>query len=452
MIESKMVESVAKQVNIQQDVRSFECVTTDSRKQAKHALFIPLVGDRFNGHHYLQAAIDSGATGSIWQEDEPIPTWLPADFQLYFVENSLVALQKLAQVYRDAVNPYVIGITGSNGKTTTKDIVFQLLGGEPYVHRTAGNLNNHIGLPLTLLSMPRDCKFAVVEMGMNHAGEISLLSKLARPDLGIVTNIGEAHIEHLGSREGIAKAKMEMLDGLKPNGALVMDGDEPLLESFQQQETISIGFGAAATETISDVKQTNEGYTFSFLGESFWHLPLLGKHNVKNAAYGMWIAQRLGVPDSLIKARLAQTAITGMRLERVEGPEGSIFINDAYNANPSSMKAAIETVKSMSGFHKRIAVLGDIYELGPDEEALHRSVAEAIDAPITDVICVGEKAFWIYDELKKQHGSVAIDYVEKVEDVAALIRPHLIHDTVVLLKASRRLALEQVLSAVKGGA
>lgn len=191
MIEARLVESVANRTRLQDGPVSFHSVTTDSRNDSKTALFVPLSGERFNGHHYLESAIESGAIAAIWQENEPVPMSIPASFQLYFVDDPLHALQELAQRYRDEVNPYVIGITGSNGKTTTKDIVFQLLGGEPFVHRTAGNLNNHIGVPLTLLSMPKECKFAVVEMGMNHAGEISLLSKLAKPDLAIVTNIAK---------------------------------------------------------------------------------------------------------------------------------------------------------------------------------------------------------------------------------------------------------------------
>ncbi|KQL58153.1 MULTISPECIES: UDP-N-acetylmuramoyl-tripeptide--D-alanyl-D-alanine ligase [Bacillaceae] len=452
MIEARLVESVAKRTRLQDGPVSFHSVTTDSRKDSNAALFVPLSGERFNGHHYLDSAIASGAIAAIWQEQEPVPTSIPASFQLYFVDDPLHALQELAQLYRDEINPYVIGITGSNGKTTTKDIVFQLLGGEPFVHRTAGNLNNHIGVPLTLLSMPKECKFAVVEMGMNHAGEISFLSKLAKPDLAIVTNIGEAHIEHLGSRQGIASAKMEMLDGLKQDGFLVLDGDEPLLNGFQQEKTVSIGFNHQNKEAIATFQPKADGFTFSFLDEKDWYLPLLGEHNVKNAAYGIWIARQVGFAPETIKERLANVTITGMRLEKVAGPNGSTFINDAYNANPSSMKAAIETIKSLPEFKRRIVVLGDIYELGPDEEALHRSVVSAIDTPITNVVCVGEKGYWIYDEVKQQNGAIAVEHVENVSDVAETIRPLLNHDTVVLLKASRRLALEQVLSAVKGGA
>ncbi|MED4127387.1 UDP-N-acetylmuramoyl-tripeptide--D-alanyl-D-alanine ligase [Shouchella miscanthi] len=452
MIEARLVESVANRTRLQDGPVSFHSVTTDSRNDSKTALFVPLSGERFNGHHYLESAIESGAIAAIWQENEPVPMSIPASFQLYFVDDPLHALQELAQRYRDEVNPYVIGITGSNGKTTTKDIVFQLLGGEPFVHRTAGNLNNHIGVPLTLLSMPKECKFAVVEMGMNHAGEISLLSKLAKPDLAIVTNIGEAHIEHLGSRQGIANAKMEMLDGLKQGGFLILDGDEPLLDRFQQEQTVSIGFNKQNKEAIATFQPKADGFTFSFLNEQNWYLPLLGEHNVKNAAYAIWIARQVGLATETIKERLAHVTITGMRLEKVAGPNGSTFINDAYNANPSSMKAAIETIKTLPEFKRRIIVLGDIYELGPDEQALHRSVASAIDTPITNIVCVGEKGYWIYDEVKQQNGSIAIEHVEKVADVAEKIRPLLKHDTVVLLKASRRLALEQVLSAVKGGA
>ncbi|GAF22214.1 LOW QUALITY PROTEIN: UDP-N-acetylmuramoylalanyl-D-glutamyl-2,6-diaminopimelate--D-alanyl-D-alanine ligase [Bacillus sp. JCM 19047] len=450
MIEARLVESVANRTRLQDGPVSFHSVTTDSRNDSKTALFVPLSGERFNGHHYLESAIESGAIAAIWQENEPVPMSIPASFQLYFVDDPLHALQELAQRYRDEVNPYVIGITGSNGKTTTKDIVFQLLGGEPFVHRTAGNLNNHIGVPLTLLSMPKECKFAVVEMGMNHAGEISLLSKLAKPDLAIVTNIAKPHIEHLGSRQGIANAKMEMLDGLKQGGFLVLDGDEPLLDRFQQEQTVSIGFNKQNKEAIATFQPKADGFTFSFLNEQNWYLPLLGEHNVKNAAYAIWIARQVGLATETIKERLAHVTITGMRLRKQDQMgQRSLMMRITQTL---VQKRQLKRLKRYLNSKRRIIVLGDIYELGPDEQALHRSVASAIDTPITNIVCVGEKGYWIYDEVKQQNGSIAIEHVEKVADVAEKIRPLLKHDTVVLLKASRRLALEQVLSAVKGGA
>ncbi|MBM7837555.1 UDP-N-acetylmuramoyl-tripeptide--D-alanyl-D-alanine ligase [Alkalihalobacillus xiaoxiensis] len=451
-IHSRIIEPLASRVRLTNQEIEFRGVTTDSRKRVEQALFIPLVGERFNGHHYVTGAIEAGAVASLWQEDEPVPTNLPADFQLYFVADTLDTLQQLAKVYRKQVDPFIIAITGSNGKTTTKDMVYTVLGGKGYVHKTEGNLNNHIGMPLTLLAMPSDCQFAVIEMGMNHFGEIEKLSKIAEPNAAIVTNIGEAHIEFLGSRKGIAKAKMEIVEGLIKEHWVLVDGDEPLLDAYIMPEKKSVGFGDQVSEPITDLQATESGYSFCFAGYDGWSLPMLGKHNVKNVAYAIWVAQQLGIDNEQINSRLQSLKVSGMRLEQVSGPNGSLFVNDAYNANPTSMIAAIKTIEEMTHYRDRVLVLGDIYELGTNEKELHESIAEGINDSFKAVICVGDKARWIYDAIeRKQLQSLKLYEVQSVEDAAHYLKPYLNKDTVVLLKASRRLELEQVLSAVNEG-
>lgn len=451
-IHSRIVEPLANQLRISEKAIEFQSVTTDSRKRVEQALFIPLVGERFNGHHYLTAAIEAGAVASLWQEEEPVPEHLPDTFQLYFVTDTLKTLQQLAQAYREQVDPFIIAITGSNGKTTTKDMVYTVLGGKEKVHKTEGNLNNHIGMPLTLLAMPNDCRFAVIEMGMNHFGEIETLTKIAQPNAAIVTNIGEAHIEFLGSRAGIAQAKMEITAGLIKEQWVLVDGDEPLLDSYSISEKKAIGFQLQASERITNLQPTEEGYTFHFLGYEHWSLPMLGKHNVKNVAYAIWIAQQLGIENDLINKRLSSLQVSGMRLEKVSGPKGSLFVNDAYNANPTSMIAAIETMKEMPNDREKVLVLGDIYELGLNEKELHESIADAVDSSFQAVICVGEKARWIHDAIEqKDLQSLDLYHVKDVKEVTNYLNKYLKQDTVVLLKASRRLELEQVLSAVKEG-
>lgn len=451
-IDSSLVEAVSKQVRLENVPFTFLSVSTDTRKQVEQSLFVPLKGERFNGHQFLDQAIAAGAIAAFWDEGESLPDQLPDSFQVYFVEDTLVALQQLAKTYRNQVNPFIIGITGSNGKTTTKDMICELLGGEELVHKTLGNLNNHIGVPLTLLAMPKDCKYAVIEMGMNHAGEIALLSEIAQPNAAVVTNIGEAHIEHLGSREGIAAAKMEIATGLKQQKWLIVDGDERLLSDYEDWNPVKIGFSDDVDVPLTEIQSVGSGYTFSLGSEKGWRIHLLGKHNVKNIAYAIWIARKLGISQTIIQERINKIKISGMRLEQVSGPNGSTFINDAYNANPTSMKAAIKTIKELPGYQERVLVLGDIYELGPDEEFLHKSVAEVIDRPITVVITVGEKGRWIYIALEEKECDCLRTYhATSVEEAARHLNQYLKQDTVVLLKASRRLALEHVLPAVKGG-
>src|SRR5699024_431179 len=218
-------------------------VLTDSRVQAKQALFVPIVGESFDGHAFLLQVIENGAMAAIWQEDKPLPEELPADFPLFLVKDTITALQEVAASYRSKINPTVVGITGSNGKTTTKDIVAGVCGEAFKTHKTAGNFNNHIGLPLTILSMPKDTEILVLEMGMNHFKEIERLSEIARPDYAIITNIGESHIEYLGSREGIAQAKLEITHCLSEEGKLIIDGDEPLIRVHNTfNRTLSCGF------------------------------------------------------------------------------------------------------------------------------------------------------------------------------------------------------------------
>ncbi|ALA54741.1 UDP-N-acetylmuramoyl-tripeptide--D-alanyl-D-alanine ligase [Shouchella clausii] len=450
-IDASLLKSIAKGSRLKEDRRGFSGVSTDTRQRMENGLFVPLKGERFDGHRFIEQAIEAGATGALWKEQEPVPEQLPETFQLYYVEDTLKALQALAQAYREKVNPFVIGITGSNGKTTTKDIVASVLAGTAAVHKTKGNLNNHIGVPLTLLAMPEDCTYAVVEMGMNHAGEISTLTQIAKPNAAIITSIGDAHIEHLGSREGIAAAKMEIADGLIKESWLLFDGDEPLLSPYNEQAETTVGFSDQAATKISDVKTLENGYVF-YLNGARWQLTMLGKHNVKNAAYAILLAQKLGFSNAMIQKQLSSLAITGMRLEKLKGPNGSTIINDAYNANPTSMKAAIETVKELPHYKRRVLVLGDIYELGQDEEALHKSVATAIEPPITDVVTVGKKGRWIYEaQLDKKDSRISLVHADTVVEAAEILKPYYTKDTVVLIKASRGLALEEVLPAVKGG-
>lgn len=206
---------------------TIEGVTTDSRNVRKGNLFVPIIGEKFNGHDFVEKAFENGAHASLWSRSVPNP---PQDKPLIIVDDTLAALQQIASHYLLEVNPKVVGITGSNGKTTTKDMIASVVGTRYRVHKTKGNFNNHIGLPLTILDMPEDTEVAVLEMGMNAKGEIELLSSIARPDIAVITNIGDAHLQDLGSREGIAEAKLEIIKGLKENGTLIYHGDEPLLK------------------------------------------------------------------------------------------------------------------------------------------------------------------------------------------------------------------------------
>ncbi|MGA9289198.1 MAG: UDP-N-acetylmuramoyl-tripeptide--D-alanyl-D-alanine ligase [Anaerobacillus sp.] len=427
----------------------FEGVATDTRKDCTNKLFIPIVGEVFDGHRFIDNAIANGATGTLWEKNKPFPKDLQDKIKVYFVDDTTIGLQELAKQVLRQHKPYVIGVTGSNGKTTVKDMLEAVLSPKYQTYKTQGNLNNHWGLPMTVLAMPEETDVLILEMGMSGMGEISLLTKIATPDVAVITNIGESHLLQLGSRENIAKAKMEIAEGLKTDGLFVIDGDEPLLER-SHKNTIACGYLSTNDLQIDEVEKRQNGYAFTLKNEKEpFEIHLLGKHNIKNALYSIASARKLGVSDNVIRKALSSLTLTGMRLEQFKVPSGALIINDAYNASPTSMKAAIETLVELEGFEKKIAILGDMYELGGEEEALHRSIASAIREPITEVITVGEKAKWIYKGLTEDEGQrVSAVFFENKQDAASYLAGKLDDKTAVLLKASRGLGLESIIETL----
>lgn len=451
MIDSRLLAGLYESSRLQEKTpRSFTAVSTDTRTLVAGSLFVPLIGERFNGHAFLEEAISRGATAALWQEGEPLPEALPDDVQLYFVKDTLVTLQQMAKAYRRKVNPTVIAVTGSNGKTTTKDILYSIFSLHGETFKTQGNLNNHIGVPLTILAMPETCKYLIVEMGMSDFGEIALLSKLAEPNYAIVTNIGESHIEQLGDRAGIAKAKMEIREGLKEDGIVIVDGDEPLLKPYVDERTVKVGFSAHCDETISNLEAKSDSFAFTLSDSFAVKLNMLGKHNVKNASFCIALAKRLSISEETIKNGLHSVTLTSMRLERMIGKNGELIINDAYNASPTSMRAAIDTLKAIPNFKKYIVVLGNMFELGKEEEKLHRSIATSITKPITHLICVGDKAKWILEEWKEKINDPQINIFHSNEksEVAHFLETIMDEKTVILFKASRGMKLEEIINEI----
>ncbi|MCG3420489.1 UDP-N-acetylmuramoyl-tripeptide--D-alanyl-D-alanine ligase [Oceanobacillus jordanicus] len=423
-------------------------VMTDSRKNANNALFIPLIGENFDAHTYLEQAVENGAVATIWDKGKPLPEKLDPSIAVYMVEDTLMTLQQIASKYRDLVNPKVIGITGSNGKTTTKDMVASIMKTTFMTHHTQGNFNNHIGLPLTILSMKRETEVLVLEMGMSQAGEIDTLTRIARPDYALITNIGESHIEYLGSREGIAKAKLEIENGLKTNGILLLDGDEPLL-SFKHKHAnvVTCGFEPGNEHVITSVHISHNKTDFEVDGQSYT-IPLPGKHHAKNAALALSVCGKLGVTQECIQKGFLDLEMTSMRFQLLEGKQDVAIINDAYNASATSMKAAIEVVKQMEGFKKKVLVLGDILELGDYAEELHRSVADAIEPPVDTVYTYGESANWISSELQNKGTDIELEHFTTKSALIKALQPYLNKETLILFKASRGLKFETMVEAI----
>jgi len=429
-------------------------VSTDTRTIERGNLYIPLKGATFNGHAFVEEAFAKGASAVLWSEGEENP---PANVPLIMVDDTLQALQRLAHRYRKQLSVKVIGITGSNGKTTTKDMVFSLLATTYNTQKTEGNLNNHIGLPLTLLRLEEDTEIAVVEMGMSGFGEIERLSHIAAPDVAVITNIGESHLQELGSREGIARAKLEILSGLQKDGVFVYYGDEPLLRTKIEQlspvcHTITFGQTEENNYYPLSISLTAEGTTFTVNAarEIAFQLPILGKHHVQNALAAIAVARIFGIEWETIQKALATLQMTRMRTELEKGANGVTIINDAYNASPTSMKAALQLLFELTGYEKKIAVLGDMLELGEQEVEFHRQIGEMLTPESVDYV-------WTYGKLAREialaaqpafpHGRVRA-YDDK-QALATDLRSLVTEKDVVLFKGSRGMKLEEIIRALQ---
>lgn len=442
MIPYQLLTAVAQSV-IGKPPENVEGVSTDSRAPLHDQLFVPIVGERFDAHDFLLDAINQGAKASLWQADHPLPEINEHEITLYIVDDTLTALQALAKHYRKTLNAVVIGITGSNGKTSTKDLIGSVTKERGKTHVTKGNYNNHIGLPLTILSAPNDTAYLVLEMGMSNFGEIKQLSEIATPDIAVITNIGESHIEFLKTREGIAEAKLEILSGLRAEGVLLYDGDEPLLKRSYAVKTCAVGFTSEASHMISMDTLTLEATTF--LDQSTQHLftiPMIGQHHAKNAMYAVLIGREIGLTDALIQQGFNQLEKTGMRFEQ-ERWHRHLLINDAYNASPTSMRATIELIQSLSDPRQKVLVLGDMYELGENAVQYHREIGKSIDTPIDYVLTVGQLAKNISDYTHVKH-----IHVDTREEAAHLLK-QLEQPSVILFKASRGMRLEQIIQQLK---
>ncbi|GGA39964.1 UDP-N-acetylmuramoyl-tripeptide--D-alanyl-D-alanine ligase [Psychrobacillus lasiicapitis] len=425
-------------------------VSINTRTLQPGDLFIPFRGENVNGHRFVQDAFDKGAAASLWLKDEPNP---PKDVPLLFVESGEKALQQMAEAYREELNATFIGITGSNGKTSTKDLVAGIL--SPYfrVKKTEGNFNNELGLPLTILALEEDTEFAVLEMGMSSFGEIEFLSKLAKPKYVVITNIGEAHMQDLGSREGIAKAKFEIIAGLQEDGKLFYDGDEPLLRPFIENtpslHSISFGKEEANDLRIVEVTFTEQGSKFRTDGliNEEMSIPILGEHQVKNTLAALLIAKEVGLTSEQMRIALKEIVLTDMRMQVIEAVNGAIFINDAYNAAPTSMKAAISFVEKSTIKSDKWLVLGDMLELGENEKQYHEEMSAYIsDKEFTGVCLFGPRMEWLYKKLLGKFNNEQLICVEnEYEQIISFLNQRINADSIVLVKGSRGMKLEQII-------
>ncbi|QHJ69258.1 UDP-N-acetylmuramoyl-tripeptide--D-alanyl-D-alanine ligase [Planococcus halotolerans] len=444
----KTIEQVAKWLDVKTNLKGIEItgVSINTRTLKAGDLFVPFRGEKVNGHLYVRHAIEAGAAAALWQRDEPSP---PDDLPILIVDDCQKALQEMARAYRDELAVTVIGITGSNGKTSTKDLVASVL--KPYfkVQKTQGNFNNELGLPLTILSLEEDTKFAVLEMGMSGFGQIQFLSELARPDYAVITNIGEAHMQDLGSREGIAQAKFEITAGLETHGKLFYDGDEPLLKPFVENfpQAVSFGFDDNNELTVTDIRATENGSTFMVSGiiDATFTIPVLGQHQVKNTLSAILIALEAGLTEEDIRKSLKDAALTDMRMQMIPAKDGATFINDAYNAAPSSMKAALNFIRETTMKEDKWVVLGDMLELGDQEREYHEAIEKSINSEINGVCLYGPRMEWLYTKLQDSFEGKLIWSKDDYQPIIDFLGKSISAKSVILVKGSRGMALENII-------
>ncbi|TFE22755.1 UDP-N-acetylmuramoyl-tripeptide--D-alanyl-D-alanine ligase [Cohnella luojiensis] len=431
-------------------------VSIDTRTLCKGNLYIPIVGDRFNGHDFVALAIEKGAAAVLWNRDEPNPPL--GKIPVLMVKDTLLSLQSLAREYRSQLQATVIGITGSNGKTSTKDMLADCLAMQFKTQKTFGNLNNHLGVPLTLLSLEEDTEMAVVEMGMSGLGEIELLSRMAQPDIAVITNIGEAHLGDLGSTRNIIQAKLEILSGLKDNGTLIYNGDHVLLAGAVQSlkdDHAKINFGWEPMNDYHPIsaEMDRNGSTFSIAQypSLAFTVPLAGKHQILNALAVVAASVAAGMSRNAIRNGLANARITNMRNEIIEG-DRFILINDTYKSNPSSAVAALDTLSLWPVDNQKIAVLGDMQDLGEQAVSMHHHVGSSIDGEKLDYLFTfGPLSLHTADSARRLMSPERVFNYEDKPNMIAHIQSVLKTDAVVLVKGSRAMKLEEVVSSLIEG-
>ncbi|MCX9098735.1 UDP-N-acetylmuramoyl-tripeptide--D-alanyl-D-alanine ligase [Bacillus anthracis] len=420
-------------------------VCIDSKNMKEGNLFVPIIRVK-DGHEYVKEAMDNGAVASLWKKSYGTP---PKGIPIIFVDDTLFALQQLAQFYRREINVKVIGITGSNGKTTVKDIIEGILSSTYRVHKTKGNFNSQIGLPFTILEMKRNTEFLILEMGMSEKGQIRNLSRIAQPDVAIITMIGQSHLETLGSREEIAKAKFEIIDGLNDDGLFLYNGDEPLLsQNINMLGIESKSFGGKYTNDLfpTNVQLDEYGVHFKLNHSKIqYDVPLHGKHNIFNTIVGIAVGQFYKVPIEKIQEALQQINIIQMRFQFLTAKTGFKIINDAWNASPSSMKAAIETLQTLNAYKKKMIVIGDMLELGKNAETYHREIGKMLnEKSIQYVFTYGELAKIVAEEASKKYDTGKVQSFNNKAKIAEEVLKVITENDVVLLKGSREMALEQI--------
>ncbi|MCB5153078.1 UDP-N-acetylmuramoyl-tripeptide--D-alanyl-D-alanine ligase [Streptococcus mutans] len=448
------LQEIASVVGAQNDVSFFEDLTInaiefDSRQIKTGDLFLPLQGAR-DGHEFIDTAFANGAVATFSEKN------ITSDYPYILVVDCLKAFQDLAQYYLEKMRVDVIAVTGSNGKTTTKDMIATILATTYKTYKTQGNYNNEIGLPYTVLHMPDDTEKIVLEMGQDHLGDIALLSNLTHPHIAVVTLIGEAHLEFFGSREKIAEGKMQITQGMDGHGILIAPADK-IINSFLPEKQKVIRFGADEDIFVTELEEHKNYLNFktNFLDNEI-KLPVTGKYNATNAMIASYVGKLLNISEEKIISALAQLNLTRNRTEWKKAANGADILSDVYNANPTAMKLILETFSSIPANNggKKIAVLADMKELGDSELALHAAMIASLDPAVIDRIflfgplmqALADEVAQVYSVGKWYYFAQADQVDELTEQIQKVLGPN----DQILLKGSNSMKLAQVVECLEG--
>lgn len=426
----------------------------DSRKVSDSDLFVAIAGERTDGHLYLASAAEKGAAAVLTERiPEDLTPFENNGCSVILCKNTSLSLAYLSAQHKKECDLLTVGVTGSVGKTTTRQFIAAVLSAKFPTHKTEGNFNNALGLPLTLLGIKEEHKAAVIEMGMSAKGEISFLTKLTRPDIGVITVIGSSHIEHLGSREGIRDAKLEIRDGMTEDGILVLNGDEPLLSNIENAIYVSL-HNKECPYRADNIRNDGDGMIFNAVTPdgiiTDCRIPTLGEHTVHDAMYAVTVGKLAGLTDSEIKTGLSSFVGVGMR-QNIVKHNGITFINDYYNASPESIKASLSVTKGLSAETggRTVAVIGNVMELGERSEELHRSVGKFVyDIGVDLLFTFGQDAAFIADEalkngFSKENVFVFTDITDE-KPISASVKERIRENDCVLIKASHGIDMGRI--------
>lgn len=446
----EVIEAVKGEVIVKNNDGNFNKVSTDTRKIEKDNLFIALKGANFNGNKYAAAAIEKGASVVIVDEVLFEEKELNNKGTVIKVKDTKTALADLARYYRNKLGIKVVGITGSTGKTSTKDLIAAFLSGKYRVFKTQGNFNNEIGLPLMIFELNREYDIAVLEMGTSNFGEINTLAGIALPDIAAITNVGVAHIEYLKSRENILKEKMSISNFFKHNNYLVLNCENDMLKSVKDEDykcacIQRTGYDKKYDLYAENLELTSESTSFDAVSGNERHrfsLNMVGEHNVLNALLGIQISKDFGLTFEEMEKGLNNFKATSMRLEIIKH-NGFTIINDSYNANPDSMKAALNVLKSYNG-ERKIAVLGTMGELGDHSEAAHMEIGEFAKEKADMLLTTGD-----YKKSYQEGFGKETMIFETKEELIDSLRNIIKENDTILVKASRSAKFEEIVKEIQ---